>query len=190
MYKAGVSRSCPYLGDPYVEWHREAHIVTIESPWVRMIAERWRDDAGRLLDYWRVERAHSVIVAPVQEGRLLLPQPQFRPGLGRATLDLPGGRLPDQQTPLVTAAAILERELGLPAAAIHSMRQINAQGWPINSSFSNQMLYGVVAELAPQYRPTLPYESFSFDPPGLRNLLHRLECLQCRAVVLELLVNM
>ncbi|MCS6880200.1 MAG: NUDIX hydrolase [Oscillochloridaceae bacterium] len=171
-------------------WERGETIVTIESPWVRLIAERWRDDQGRLLDYWRVERAHSVIVAPIQTGRLLLPRPQFRPGLGRPTLDLPGGRLPAGQTPLTAATAILVRELGLPAGAITTMRPLNRQGWAINSSFSDQLLYGVVASIDPARAPTLPHETLSFDRAGLRALLERLECLQCRVVVLELLAEM
>ncbi|MCX7791369.1 MAG: NUDIX hydrolase [Chloroflexaceae bacterium] len=171
-------------------WERGETIVTIESPWVRLIAERWRDDQGRPLDYWRVERVHSVIVAPIQAGRLFLPRPQFRPGLGRATLDLPGGRLPADQTPLSAATAILARELGLPAGAITTLRPLNQRGWAINSSFSNQLLYGVVAWIDPAQAPALPHEALSFDRAGLRALLDRLECLQCRAVVLELLAEM
>ena len=51
------------------DWAHSERIVTIESPWVRLIAEWRRGDAGRRLDYWRVEHAHSVSVAPVQGGR-------------------------------------------------------------------------------------------------------------------------
>ncbi|MFQ3664214.1 MAG: NUDIX hydrolase [Chloroflexaceae bacterium] len=171
-------------------WERGETIVTIDSPWVRLIAERWRDDEGRSLDYWRVERVPSLIVAPIQAGRLLLPRPQFRPGLGRATLDLPGGRLPEGQSPAAVAGAILVRELGVPPAAITTLRPLNQQGWAINSSFSNQTLFGLVAGLDPAQPPTLPHEALSFDPAGLRALLERLECLQCRAVVLELLLEM
>lgn len=170
-------------------WERGETIVTIESPWVRLIAERWRDDAGRQLDYWRVEHAHSVIAAAVQGDRLLLPRPQFRPGLGRATLDLPGGRLPPGQTPPEAAGAIIARELGLPHEAIRAARQLNAEGWTINSSFNNQLLYGVLATISPGAEPSLPYEAVGYDHAGLRGLLQRLECLQCRAVVLELLLS-
>ncbi len=173
-----------------MDWQREAPIVTIESPWVRMIAERWRDEAGQQLDYWRVERVPSVIVAALQAGQLLLPRPQFRPGLGRATLDLPGGRLPPGQTPPAAAAAIVARELGLAPQAVRAPRLLNPQGWPINSSFSNQLLYGVVATIDPAHQPTLPYEPVSFDRAGLQGLLQRLDCLQCRAVLLELLLAM
>lgn len=169
-------------------WERGETIVTIASPWVRLIAERWRDDAGRPLDYWRVERVPSLIVAAVQAGRLLIPAPQFRPGLGRPTLDLPGGRLAAGQAIPDAAAAIVGRELGLPPGAIAGLRRLNERGWPINSSFSDQLLYGVVAEIRPDVAPTLPHERVAADRAGLAELLGRLECLQCRAVVLELLV--
>jgi len=69
-------------------------MVTIDSPWVKLLGERWIDDQGQALEYWRVEKAHSVIVLTIRQGNLLLPHAQFRPGAGRATLDFPGGRLP------------------------------------------------------------------------------------------------
>jgi hypothetical protein len=170
------------------DWERGERIATVESPWVRLIAERWCDDAGRELDYWRVEHVHSVIVAVVQGGQLLLPRQQFRPGLRRATLDLPGGRLPTGVSPLDAAIAITARELGLPSAAIGELRQLNQEGWPVNSSFSNQLLFGVTATVDPAATPSLPYEAVPTDRDGLTGLLRRLECLQCRAVVLELLL--
>lgn len=171
------------------DWERGETIATIESPWVRLIAERWRDDAGRQLDYWRVEHTHAVIVAAVRGDRLLLPRPQFRPGLGQATLDLPGGRLPAAAAPLDAAAAIVARELGLPPGAVRDLRLLNPSGWPVNSSFSNQLLYGVAATIDPDSTPTRPYEEARYDRAGLTDLLQRLVCLQCRAVVLELLLD-
>jgi hypothetical protein len=171
------------------DWERGERVVAVESPWVRLICERWRDDAGRALDYWRVEHDHSVIVAATQGGRLLLPRPQFRPGLGRATLDLPGGRLPAGASPLDAARAIAARELGLPPEAIRELRPLNAEGWPVNSSFSDQLLFGVSAAIDPAAAPALPHEAVPADRAGLAALLRRLECLQCRAVVLELLIK-
>lgn len=172
-----------------MSWQRGERIVTIESPWVRMIAEQWRDEAGQILDYWRVERVPSLIVAAVHKGQLLIPQPQFRPGLGRPTLDLPGGRWPAGRTAAETATAIVARELGVPPEAVGAFRLLNEQGWPINSSFSDQLLFAATATIDPDATPSLPYESFSNDAAGWRSLLERLECLQCRAVVLELLVR-
>jgi hypothetical protein len=108
------------------DWERGERIAAVESPWVRLIAERWRDEAGR--------------------------------------------------------------KLGLPPAAIGELRQLNREGWPVNSSFSDQLLFGVVAAVDPAASPSLPYETAPTDRDGLTGLLRRLECLQCRAVVLELLL--
>jgi hypothetical protein len=171
-------------------WERLETIVSIESPWVRLVAERWRDEAGRLLDYWRAERPHSVIVPAVRDGVILVPKPMFRPGIGRATLDLAGGRLPAGQTPEEAAPAILQRELGVPPEAIIALRPLNQAGWVINSSFESQLLFGVVAELDPgaPNDPALLERTVPFDRAGLLDLLADLECLQCRAVVYELLL--
>ncbi len=172
-------------------WERLETIVSVESPWVRLVAERWRDDGGRLLDYWRAERAHSVIVPALQGGRLLVPRPMFRPGVGRPTLDLAGGRLPQGQTPDAAALAILQRELGLGPETVRALRPLNADGWAINSSFEDQLLFGVVAEIAEGAHadPALVERAVPFDRAGLRGLLGEIECLQCRAVLLELLLG-
>jgi hypothetical protein len=172
-----------------MDWERLETIVSIESPWVRLLAERWRDDTGRMLDYWRAERAHSLVIAVIQGGRLLLPPPAFRPGLGRATLDLPGGRIPAAAAPLDAAPAILHRELGVPPAAIRRLRLLAEHGWAINSSFESQLLFGAFAELDPDLAldPAQLYLSLPFSRAGVAELLAQIECLQCRAVLHELL---
>jgi hypothetical protein len=171
-----------------MQWERLEPIVSIESPWVRLLAERWRDDTGRLLDYWRAERAHSLVIAVLQSGRLLLPPPAFRPGLGRATLDLPGGRIPAAAAPLDAAAPILHRELGIPVDAIQSLRLLNQHGWAINSSFENQLLFAAIAEIAPTLTldPARIHLSLPYNRHGLSELLAQIACLQCRAVLHEL----
>ncbi|MCS6939487.1 MAG: NUDIX domain-containing protein [Roseiflexaceae bacterium] len=168
-------------------WQRTAEIVAIISPWVRMIAERWIDDHGRELDYWRVERVPSVIVIPVWRAQILLPHPQFRPGVERMTLDLPGGRVPPGATPLDAAPQIVQRELGIPPEAIASLELLNEQGWLINSSFSNQTLFGVIATIdnAAEARTPLLYRSIPNTLQQVAGLIHDLECLQCRAVLQE-----
>lgn len=168
-------------------WRRMASIVTVESPWVRLIAERWRDEHGADLDYWRVERVASVIVMPIWRGRLLLPHPQFRPGVGRLTLDLPGGRVPAEATPLEAAPHILQRELGIAQESIVHLQPLNEQGWVINSSFSNQLLFGVVAMIddAADVEGPLLHRSIACTAEAVAALANELECLQCRAVLQE-----
>jgi hypothetical protein len=168
-------------------WQRTAEIVAIASPWVRMIAERWIDDHGRELDYWRVERVPSVIVIPLWRGQILLPHPQFRPGAGRMTLDLPGGRVPVGATPLDAAPPIVHRELGIPPESIATLELLNEEGWLINSSFSNQLLFGVIAAIRDSAAVPTPllYRSVPDTLQQVAGLIHELECLQCRAVLQE-----
>jgi hypothetical protein len=166
-------------------WERAGSIVTIESPWVRLLGERWVDDRGVSLDYWRVERAHSVVIMPIWRGALLLPHPQFRPGVQRLTLDLPGGRSQPGSAPLEAVPALLHKELGLTPAAVVAVELLNERGWVINSSFSNQLLYGAVATIddstavdAERLHATVPYTT-----AAIAALARELECLQCRAVL-------
>jgi hypothetical protein len=167
------------------KWERKQHIVTLDSKWLTLHGERWLDDQGRLLDYWRVEKADSVIVIPRHQGHILLPHPQFRPGVNRPTLDLPGGRVPDGQLPVEAAPAILLRELGIPATALTRLIPLNTRGWIVNSSFSNQLLFGTVADIDAGFEPSrdLVGDRVSDDFDGVRALLARLECLQCSAVL-------
>lgn len=174
------------------EWHYKNTMVTIASPWVTIHGEHWLDHQGRLLEYWRVEKNHSVIVLPIQADMLLLPPPQFRPGVGRATLDFPGGRLPDGMTPLEIAPRLLQKELRLKADNILALSTLNEEGWMINSSFSNQLLFGVVATINPAARlePDIAASRVVCHPAELGDLLARLDCLQCRAILQEYLLQL
>lgn len=169
------------------DWQRLREIVRIHSDWVTLIAERWLCDKGKELEYWRVEKVDSVIVLPIHRQQLLCVSPTFRPGIQRATLDFPGGRLPAGKRPGELVPLLLERELGLPATAIVHTRPLNATPWVINSAFSNQGLWGLVAEIDPSH--PVPEAHIGQRAPateaGVRELLEALDCLQCRAVLLE-----
>jgi len=169
-------------------WERGNRFFELQSPWLTLIGEHWRDDRQQRLDYWRVEKADSAIVLPLCEDILLLPPPSYRPGLGEMTLDFPGGRVPAGQTAAAGVPAILQRELHLSPDHIQQIDALNPTGWAVNSSFSNQRLYGFVAHLdaailtsaaAPSWR------GYATTPAGIRDLLAALTCLQCRAVLLE-----
>jgi hypothetical protein len=83
----------------------------------------------------------------VNASQFLLPPPSYRPGIGQVTLDFPDGRVAETQTPEQAAIAVLNRELGIETIAITRLVSLNNEGWSINSSFSNQNLYGFVAHL-------------------------------------------
>ena len=64
---------------------------------------------------------------------------------------------------------------------------LNSNGWAINSSFSNQKLYGFVVEIFPEISvsPEKIGAIYPTTAAGISQLLHDFTCLQCRAVLLE-----
>ena len=165
--------------------------VEMRSRWLTVIGENLEDDQGQILEYWRVEKADSVIILPIQGDRLLLPKPSYRPGVGNVTLDFPGGRVEDKNAIAEIAKTILERELGILPQAVLSLVPINSEGWAINSSFSNQKLYGYVAQIDAEYPINCDRlgASYPISQEGIHQLLEILVCLQCRAVLLDWWIN-
>ncbi|OLP17383.1 NUDIX hydrolase [Leptolyngbya sp. 'hensonii'] len=169
------------------DWQIHDRFLELRSRWMTLIGEHLLTETGEQLEYWRVERADSVIILPIQADRLLLPPPAYRPGVGHCTLDFPGGRVPTGQTAAEAIPGILQRELGLPPQMIEDLQTLNVEGWPINSSFSNQKLFGFVAEIHPDVRlsPESIGTTVLITEGGIQDLLQHLTCLQCRAVLLE-----
>jgi len=66
------------------------------------------------IDYWRVEKADSVIIIPIQNDRLICTKPYFRPGTRETTLEFPGNLLKDNIPIEVIVCDIMHRELGVP----------------------------------------------------------------------------
>ena len=169
------------------DWRRLSEIVRVGSQWVNLIGERWLCDKGKELEYWRVEKADSVIVLPLQAGEILCVAPTFRPGINRATLDLPGGRLPADKAPHEVVPLLLQRELSIAPEAVRRTEPLNDAKWIVNSAFSNQGLWAFVAEIDEAF--PVPQAMVGARAPanaaGVAALLTQLDCLQCRAVLLE-----
>ena len=172
-------------------WTCLNRFVEMRSPWLTVIGENWRDDQQQRLEYWRVEKADSLIILPKLDDRLLLPPKMYRPGIDQYTLDFPGGRLPLGKHPAEMIPQILQRELHLSPSAIGSLTVLNPDGWAVNSSFSNQKVYGYLAEIIQTEYPQTDdlALSYALTPAGLDALLTDLTCLQCRALLLEYLLK-
>ncbi|MGK7890672.1 MAG: NUDIX domain-containing protein [Leptolyngbyaceae cyanobacterium] len=168
-------------------WQICDRILKLQTPWLKLIGEKLLDTNGNLLDYWRVEKADSVIILPIYRQQMIFPRSSYRPGVGKVTLDFPGGRCPASQSPQEAAIAILQRELGIEETAVTHLMPLNTEGWAINSSFSNQLLHGFVAQLAPDYPldPDSIEVAYDLTPEGMEELSDRLTCLQCRMVLRE-----
>lgn len=169
------------------QWQFCDRFLELRSNWMTLLGEHLQDHQGQQIEYWRIERADSAIVLPLQGQHILLLPPAYRPGISQATCDFPGGRVPEGRTPAEAAPLILQRELGLNPEARIQISPINATGWFINSSFSNQKLYGFVADLGPEVvvqRDRIG-STTPATPEGVQALLSTLTCLQCRTLLLE-----
>jgi hypothetical protein len=54
------------------DWQTLERFVEIRSSWVTLIGEKLQDEQQRILDYWRVEKADSVIIITIQSGLFLM----------------------------------------------------------------------------------------------------------------------
>jgi hypothetical protein len=172
-------------------WRTLDCLIKINTPWLTLIGEKLEDDRQQVLDYWRVEKADSVVIITIQNNQFILPHASYRPGVQQVTLDFPGGRVNQGISPNLAALEILSRELGISNVDIVSLNPLNQVGWMINSSFSNQKLYGFVAEINPntlinRERVGKIYPTTS---TGISQLLTDLTCLQCRAILREWLAS-
>ncbi len=91
------------------QWKTLDRFVEINSHWVKLIAEHLETTEGKTVEYWRVERADSVVILTIQAGKLLFPTPMYRPGVASATLDFPGGRVPAEATPAAGCSSYNEK---------------------------------------------------------------------------------
>ena len=66
-------------------WQVQDRFLEINSRWLTLIGEHLQDDRGEVLEYWRIEKADSVIVLPIQRDRILMPKPSYRAGIGQIT---------------------------------------------------------------------------------------------------------
>jgi hypothetical protein len=89
------------------QWKTIDRFVEINSHWVKLIAEHLETTEGQIVEYWRVERADSVVILTIQAEKFLFPPTMYRPGVASATLDFPGGRVPAQVTPAAAVPAIM-----------------------------------------------------------------------------------
>ncbi|MGB5596278.1 MAG: hypothetical protein WBM62_19900 [Crocosphaera sp.] len=99
-------------------WRTLERFIEINTPWLTFIGEKLEDDRQQILDYWRVEKADSVVIITIQNNQLILPNSSYRPGVQRVTLDFSGGRVNEGLSPNLAALEILSRELGI----IHEVR--------------------------------------------------------------------
>ena len=146
-------------------------------------------DSNQELDYWRVEKPDGILIITVQNNKILLPGPMYRPGVKSYTLDLCGGRRINPNNPLETdAKTIVKRELGVASdSSFEQMKVLDKSGWILDSSFSNVKIYVFLAILSPDAVAHNLYQGkeYAADYNGLTDLLADIECMQCRLALRE-----
>lgn len=168
-------------------WQIINQFVKIESPWLTLIGEKIKDNQGKILDYWRVEKADSLIIITEYKKQLIFPKLTYRPGIAKITLDFAGGRVNPEITLENNALSILKKELNLEEKDLQNLTQINQQGWAINSAFNNQKLWGFYGQIKPETNLNADFigATYSLTKENLKCLLKDLTCLQCRTILLE-----
>ncbi|BBC27024.1 NUDIX hydrolase [Pseudanabaena sp. ABRG5-3] len=172
-------------------WQVRDRFLEMRSRWITLIGEHLQDDRGEILEYWRIEKPDSVIVLAIQGDRLLLPIPSYRVGIGQSSLDFAGGRVTEGKSPIEIVPVILQRELGIANEAIAQIIPLNSEGWAVNSSFSNQRLYGFIAHIEATAKLSSDFLRLQYPitPEALYTLRQSLNCLQCRALLMEWMLN-
>lgn len=156
---------------------RLSRSVVTKNQWVSLYKDRILSTSGQELEYWCVDRSNSAIVIVIQDGLFLLSDKQFRPGINKSTLDFVGGRI-DKKDPKVAAELILRRELQISKSDFLTIKPLNNEPLFVDSSFSDQEIYGFVAEIDKQIvTKTKRYT--------LEELFDNLYCLQCRVMLYE-----
>jgi len=167
-----------------------SRIAELKNQWIALIGERVLDEYGQSIDYWRVERADSVIVIPFIGEKIIIPKLYYRHGIGDVTYDFPGGRIDGENTPIATAFMVLERELGVQRDAIVSIEPLNQKGWFVDSSFSTQKVYAfeaILSDNAPLIQKMVACKEL-IGKDEISNIFEKLHCLQCRHALLEWLL--
>lgn len=168
------------------KWKKNDEIIHIHSKWLDLYCETWDVGSGAICEYWRVEKADSVIVVSMYEEQFILPKPMFRPGVGRNTLDFPGGRVVDSSEKGLKERAknILVNELNVNKDNISRIEVLDGVGKYINSSFNSQRVFVVYAEI----KKISKSDNFvSFKRENVDQLLKELSCLQCSYALMQFL---
>lgn len=108
-------------------WSADSSRVLVESPWIRLRAERCVTRRGAVLDpFYLLDYPEWVHVAAFDEDDRLLLVRQYRHGAGKVSLELPGGMMDaDETDPLAAGARELLEETGHVAASLTHLARLS-----------------------------------------------------------------
>lgn len=106
--------------------------VFVAEPWIRLAVQQVALPDGRIVDeYYQIAlQEYAVIVAQTADGHIIMER-QYKHGLKRVSLALPGGAIEPGEEPLTAAKRELLEETGY-----------TAENWQSLGSFVNNANYG------------------------------------------------
>ena len=97
--------------------------------------ESEREDTGAVHTFFRIESVDWANIIPITTDGEVVMIRQFRHGLGRTTLEIPGGMIDGTEAPAAAAARELLEETGYQAASVVELGAVS----PNPALFSNRM---------------------------------------------------
>jgi len=169
------------------KWKLLHRIVKLKSNWVTVYADKLLDDKDQVLEYWHYERPDSVIVIAIQEGKFLLPAPQYRVGVDKVMTDFAGSRIDKDIKPEQAAINVIGKELGFAKQDITEIKTITKIPLAVDSSFSTQKLHGFIAKIKKSALPNENVQSYKqSEVTKLRSAIH---CAQCKLILDEYILS-
>lgn len=140
-------------GTPVRPWRRTgAARSLVRDRWIHLRAEAWENGAGVALDPWYVldwpDWVH--VLALTADDRVVLVR-QWRPGLGAASLELPGGVMePAETDPVAVGRREMLEETGYGAAEFRALPPLSPD--PAHASNRVRFLLALGAERVAEQR--------------------------------------
>lgn len=152
--------------------------IVVDAKWVTVRKDHYLSNGGQTLEYWLVERSDSAIILVRQGGKFVLGDQQMRPGVEQQTLDFPGGRV-NGDDPKAAAEQCVRREFQLDVnVGLPRLELVFNEPLFVDSAFSNQKVYAYTVDVPED----VALEGTRYTT---EQLFERLQCLQCRAALLE-----
>jgi len=100
--------------EPLLDWETiQSKEVFAAPPWIKLFVQQVKLPHGRIIDdYHQIQLGdHVAIVAQTDEGKILMER-QYKHGVGKVSLILPGGLIEGEEQPLEAAKRELLEETG------------------------------------------------------------------------------
>jgi len=131
-------------------WAVNSSRVVLEDQWIRVRSESCVTPSGKLIEpYYVLDYSNWVTIFPVTRNNELIAIRQYRHGLGKVLLELPGGVIESGESTIEAAKRELREETGYSDGKFSKLQQLSAN--PANhSNLSHVLLATDIHELGAQ----------------------------------------